>query len=176
LVRISRWVFLTSEPVKEPSSSSPGRRKAAREDTGRVMIQTFYPDHYAVTTARDMITYLLSKEIELREQLGYPPFPYLVCLRLQGTTNRRPKRWPEGWRTDDQVTGVGPKRKDLQVSACGSAGFSKLKGQIRWQIFIRSKGPTCCTCFSKGGRNLKRCSGERRQPHPGIDRIKCLKA
>jgi len=129
-------------------------------DTGRVMIQTFYPDHYAVTTARDhdYLTFF-QKEIELREQLGYPPFSYLACLRLQG--NHKQKTEDMARKMVEQmmrVVGNWPKRgKDLQVLGPVEAPLSKLKGKYRWQIFIRSKGPNVLHVFlKKVGDNLKR--------------------
>ena len=135
-------------------------RAGRGEDTGRVMIQTFYPDHYAVTTARDRdyLTFF-QKEIELREQLGYPPFSYLVCLRLQGNHKQKTEEMARGMAERMiQVTGSWPKRgKDLQVLGPVEAPISKLKGKYRWQIFIRSKGPNVLHVFlKKMGGNLKR--------------------
>jgi primosomal protein N' (replication factor Y) len=135
-------------------------RAGRGEDTGRVMIQTFYPDHYAVTTARDhdYLTFF-NKEIELREQLGYPPFSYLACLRLQGNHRHRTEEMAQ--RMAEQmihVTRSWPKRgKELQVLGPVEAPLSKLKGKYRWQIFIRSKGPNLLHVFlKKVGENLKR--------------------
>jgi primosomal protein N' (replication factor Y) (superfamily II helicase) len=135
-------------------------RAGRGEDTGRVMIQTFYPDHYAVTTARDhdYLTFF-QKEIELREQLGYPPFSYLACLRLQGNHKHKTEEMARGMAERMiQVTGSWPKRgKDLQVLGPVEAPISKLKGKYRWQIFIRSKGPNVLHVFlKKVGGNLKR--------------------
>jgi primosomal protein N' (replication factor Y) len=135
-------------------------RAGRGEHPGRVMIQTYYPDHYAVTTARDH-DYLsfFQKEIELREQLGYPPFSFLACLRLQG--NHKQKAEDMARKTAErmiQVTGTWPKRgKDLQVLGPVEAPLSKLKGKYRWQIFIRSKGPNVLHVFlKKVGEDLKK--------------------
>ena len=135
-------------------------RAGRGQDTGRVMIQTFYPDHYAVTAARDHdYPTFFQKEIELREQLGYPPFSYLACLRLQG--NHKQKTEEMARRMVDrmiQVTGSWPKRgKDLRVLGPVEAPLSKLKGKYRWQIFIRSKGPNLLHVFiKKVGESLRR--------------------
>jgi len=135
-------------------------RAGRGEDTGRVIIQTFYPEHYAVTAARDHdYPTFFQKEIELREQLGYPPFSSLACLRLQG--NHKRKTEDTARRIAEQmiqVTGSWPKRgKDLQVLGPVEAPLSKLKGKYRWQIFIRSKGPNLLHVFLKRvGETLKR--------------------
>lgn len=135
-------------------------RAGRGEDLGRVLIQTFYPDHYAVTTARDhdYLTFF-QKEIELREQLGYPPFSSLACLRLQG--NHKQKTEDLARRVVDrmiQTTGTWPKRgKDLQVLGPVEAPLSKLKGKYRWQVFIRSKGHNVLHVFLKAvGESLKK--------------------
>jgi primosomal protein N' (replication factor Y) len=127
-------------------------RAGRGQDTGRVVIQTFYPDHYAVAAARDHdYSAFFQKEIELREQLGYPPFSYLACLRLQG--NHKQKTEDIARRMAErmiQVTGSWPKRgKDLQVLGPVEAPLSKLKGKYRCQIFIRSKGPNLLHVFLK---------------------------
>ncbi len=135
-------------------------RAGRGEDKGRVLIQTFYPDHYAVTTARDHdYPTFFQKEIELREQLRYPPFSYLACLRLQGNHKRKTEDMAR--RMVEQmieVTGSWPKRgKDLQVLGPVEAPLSKLKGKYRWQIFIKSKGPNLLHVFLKRvGESLKR--------------------
>jgi len=135
-------------------------RAGRGEDPGRVIIQTFFPDHYAVTAARDHdYPAFFQKEIELRRQLGYPPFSYLACLRLQG--NHKQKTEDMARNMVEQmirVVGSWPKRgKDLQVLGPVEAPLSKLKGKYRWQIFIRSKGPNVLHVFlKKVGDKLKR--------------------
>ena len=120
---------------------------------------TFYPDHYAVTAARDHdYPTFFQKEIELREQLGYPPFSYLACLRVQGNHKQK---------TDDmarkmveemiRVVGNWPKRgKELQVLGPVEAPLSKLKGgtQLRSVLMnVEGKPIVYCHCRS-GGRAL----------------------
>ena len=135
-------------------------RAGRGEDTGRVMIQTYYPDHYAVTAARDHdYPTFFQKEIELREQLGYPPFACLVCLRLKGNnkgkTEDMSRRVVE---TMAEITLSWPRRgKELQVLGPVEAPLGKLKGKYRWQIFIKSKGPNLLHVFlGKAGGPLKR--------------------
>ncbi len=135
-------------------------RAGRGEDTGHVIIQTFYPEHYAVTAARDHdYPTFFQKEIELREQLGYPPFSYLACLRLQG--NQKQKTEDMARKMAEVMMEVivsWPKRgKDLRVLGPVEAPLSKLKGKYRWQIFIKSKGPNLLHAFLKRvGENLKR--------------------
>jgi primosomal protein N' (replication factor Y) len=157
--------FRAAERTFQILSQAAGRAGRG-QDTGRVVIQTFYPDHYAVTAARDHdYSAFFEKEIELREMLGYPPFSYLACLRLQG--NHKQKTEDMARRVAErmiQVTGSWPKRgKDLQVLGPVEAPLGKLKGKYRWQIFIRSKGPNLLHVFlkklSEGLRKVLKGSG-----------------
>jgi primosomal protein N' (replication factor Y) len=50
-------------------------RAGRGEKPGRVVIQTFQPDHYSIVTARNHdYSSLYEKEIALRKTLAYPPF------------------------------------------------------------------------------------------------------
>jgi primosomal protein N' (replication factor Y) len=57
---------------------------------GRVVVQTFNPQHYAVrmAAAYDSAGFL-ARELEMRQELGYPPFLSLVRIVLQGTPEER---------------------------------------------------------------------------------------
>jgi len=109
---------------------------------GRVIIQTFNPEHYAIRTAMAHNYQLFfERERELRKQLGYPPFSHSACLMLLGNNSRK---------TADASQRLGlaietivrrwPKRgKEIQVLGPVTAPISKLKGKYRWQILVKSK-------------------------------------
>ncbi len=117
-------------------------RAGRGEDKGRVIVQTFNPDHYAITSskAHDYLTFF-QKETGLREQLGYPPFSYLVCLRLRGNSSQTTADMAQ--RVGKGIAGVlekWPKRgKDIQVLGPAEAPLAKLRGKYRWQILIKCK-------------------------------------
>ena len=111
--------------------------------TGKVIIQTFNPEHYAITTAKnhDYISFF-KKERDLREQLGYPPFSYLACLRFQG--NDQKATMESAHRIGAEIRSIlkrWPKRgKDITLLGPAEAPLAKLKNKHRWQILIKSKG------------------------------------
>jgi primosomal protein N' (replication factor Y) len=79
--------------------------------------------------------------MELREQLGYPPFSYLACLRLQGNQEKATalmaQRLGQGMTASLEKW---PKRgKEIQVLGPVEAPLGKLKGKYRWQILIKSR-------------------------------------
>ncbi len=118
-------------------------RAGRGEQKGRVIIQTFNPANYAITSARDhdYNTFFI-KERELREQLGYPPFSYLACLRFQG--NDKAVAEAVTRRMGDEIKSMiagWPKRgREILVLGPVAAPIAKLKGKYRWQILIKGKG------------------------------------
>ena len=134
--------FRAAERTFQILSQVAGR--AGRGDQrGRVIIQTFNPDHYAVTTARyHDYSAFFDRERELRVQLGYPPFSYMACLRLQGNRKQKTAEMTERLgRGMNRIIRGWPKRgKEIQVLGPVEAPLSKLRGKYRWQIFVKSKG------------------------------------
>jgi primosomal protein N' (replication factor Y) len=109
---------------------------------GRVIVQTFNPDHYAISTATEYNFHtFFKKEIDLREQLGYPPYSHLAFLRLKG--NSEEKTSEAAHYLTRNIKGIlsnWPKRgKELLVLGPVEAPLSKIKGKYRWQILIKSK-------------------------------------
>jgi primosomal protein N' (replication factor Y) len=108
-----------------------------------VIVQTFNPAHYAIATAKDHdFRSFFEKEVALREQLGYPPFSHLACLRLQGNnaavTCAMAERLGRGMK--GILQGWPKKGKDIQVLGPVEAPVAKLKGKYRWQILVKSRG------------------------------------
>jgi len=60
--------------------------RSGREEPGRVIIQTYNPDHYAIihSKAQDYQGFYKT-EIPLRKMLKYPPFCDIILIRFQGT-------------------------------------------------------------------------------------------
>lgn len=58
-------------------------RSGRGEKPGKVVIQTFNPDHYAINYAKDH-DYLgfYNQEMSIRHQLGYPPYYYLTVIKI----------------------------------------------------------------------------------------------
>jgi primosomal protein N' (replication factor Y) len=117
-------------------------RSGRGNQTGRVIIQTFNPDHYALNTATSHnYRSFFTKEKELRKQLGYPPFSHLACLRFFG--NSKDSTADAAKRLNLVIRGIlakWPKRgKEIQVLGPVEAPISKLKGKYRWQILLKSK-------------------------------------
>ena len=115
---------------------------------GRVIIQTYNPDHYAIRTAteHDYLSFF-NNENSLRSQLGYPPFSHLACLRLKGNSQARTADAAK--RLTREIHGIlagWPRNgKDIQVLGPAEAPISRLNGKHRWQVLIKSKSSSLLT-------------------------------
>jgi primosomal protein N' (replication factor Y) len=133
--------FRAAERTFQVLSQVAGRAGRG-EQRGRVIIQTFYPEHYAIAAAKSHdYQNFFEQETELRRQLGYPPFSYLACIRFQGNLEGRTAEMSkEVSKEMGRIVGKWPKRgKEIQILGPVEAPLSKLRGKYRWQIFVKSR-------------------------------------
>ena len=134
--------FRAGERTFQILSQVAGR--AGRGDQkGKVIVQTFNQGHYAImaATGHDYLSFF-TKERELREQLRYPPFSYLACLRFQGKNQKETAEMAN--KIGSEIKAIlkrWPKRgNEIQILGPVEAPLAKLKNKHRWQILIKSKG------------------------------------
>ena len=133
--------FRAGERTFQLLSQVAGRSGRGGE-RGRVIVQTFNPDHYAIDTAtsHDYHTFF-EREIALRKQLGYPPFSHLTCLRLEGNNKERTQETVE--QLGLGIRAIIAKQPEIgnSIHLLGpvEAPIARLKGKYRWQILIKSK-------------------------------------
>jgi primosomal protein N' (replication factor Y) (superfamily II helicase) len=109
---------------------------------GRVIIQTYQPDHYAIQAAaeHDYVSFYL-EEIRFRTQHGLPPFRRLARLLIIDPINDRAQR--EATRL---AKALRLHVRDKQLGATEILGptppfFSRIDGRYRWQILARTPDP-----------------------------------
>jgi primosomal protein N' (replication factor Y) len=117
-------------------------RAGRGERPGRVLIQTWLPDHYVLDCAvtHDFKAFY-EKESEFRKALGYPPFGRLINLRFSG------RKKAQVCDTTDDVARLARKLAKgikstggFQVEVLGPAPAprAKIKDRYRWQILLKS--------------------------------------
>lgn len=76
--------FRSSENTFSLLSQVAGRSGRSAK-AGKVYIQTFNPDHYAISYVKhhDYLGFY-KEEMQIRRKLGYPPFYYLCYLKISG--------------------------------------------------------------------------------------------
>ncbi len=150
--------FRAAERTFQLISQVAGRAGRGR-DRGRVIIQTYNPEHYAIRSATENdYAGFFKEEKELRGQLGYPPFSYLACLRLKGNDSARTAESADQLgRHMKWVLSEWPRRgKEIQVLGPVEAPLSKIKGKYRWQLLVKSKNPALMRVFLGQVEAMKR--------------------
>ena len=107
---------------------------------GRVFIQTFNPEHYAIRCAQAQdYGKFYDQELPLRQALNYPPFSRIVKLILSGLHREDGQASVErlGKIARDAAAGLG----GLAVEVVGpaEAPLSRIKGRYRWQLLIKGR-------------------------------------
>ncbi len=132
--------FRAGERTFQLLSQVSGR--AGRGDRpGRVILQTFNPEHFSVRAAcaQDFEAFY-EQEIGFRRALGYPPVTRMIQLRVSGRDERF---------TREQAEALGAQCQALRNSEPGwaetlqllgpiEAPLARIAGQYRWQILIKS--------------------------------------
>ncbi|PLX99814.1 MAG: primosomal protein N' [Desulfuromonas sp.] len=109
--------------------------RAGRGDkAGRVMVQTWSPEHYALqcAAAHDYKAFY-EHEITCREPLGYPPFGYLVNLVVSGNDETKVARAGEVL-----VGGLQHYGREVEVLGPAPCPLARLRGKTRNQILLKS--------------------------------------
>jgi len=105
--------------------------------SGRVVIQTYSPEHYAVQAAskHDYIAFY-AREIDYRQKFGYPPFSQLACLTFSHTNE------VACFREAERMVGLLAAEKDRRgmpgLSLIGPvpAFVPRLRGHYRCQVML----------------------------------------
>jgi len=123
-------------------------RAGRGEAPGRVIIQTFRPDHYAIRHALNQdFDGFYNEEASRRERLHYPPFGRLANLRFAGLDADRVKNAAK------QITGVAKRltrRKEFaecRVLGPGPAPLARIRGKWRWMALVQAPAPQVMTDF-----------------------------
>jgi primosomal protein N' (replication factor Y) len=107
---------------------------------GRVLIQTWQPEHYALVAAsrHDFLAFY-RQESEFRRQLDYPPFCQLILLRFDGPNASRIGRAADeaGSYLRLALTTLAEKER-AQVLGPVPAPLAKIKNRYRMHILIKA--------------------------------------
>jgi primosomal protein N' (replication factor Y) len=116
--------------------------RAGRGDRpGRVIIQTYQPDHYAIDAAsRHDYEGFAAAELDARRRMGYPPYARLTRL-LFAAVNPRSAR-EEAMRLHRALSQRRAEQgSDVEVLGPSPAYVPRVRGRWRWQILLRGSDP-----------------------------------
>ncbi|MDQ1348728.1 MAG: hypothetical protein QG573_2104, partial [Acidobacteriota bacterium] len=133
-------------------------RAGRGERPGRMVIQTFLPEHYAIRAAllQDDAAFA-EQEMRFRRIFHYPPYTRMVQLLLRDSNRER------GLARLTELAGRisrHPRAGELRVTGPATAPLERLRGEWRLQLLVRS---------AQGGvlrQVVREALGEK--PHPGL--------
>ena len=110
------------------------------DQPGRVVIQTFTPDHYSIRRAQEHdYAGFYADELPLRRQLAYPPFSRLIGLQFSSLKKEEGKR---------AVAEFGARARELALTMTGGktevigpaeSPLARIRGRYRWQLLLKGK-------------------------------------
>jgi primosomal protein N' (replication factor Y) len=107
---------------------------------GKVIIQTYAPEHYAVRAAAryDYLSFY-KQELVYRRQLHYPPFTRLARLLYTHTNDavcrRRTEQMKDLLLAEKDARGIA----DIGLIGPAPAFIHRLRGRYRWHIILRGR-------------------------------------
>jgi primosomal protein N' (replication factor Y) len=110
--------------------------RAGRGDRpGRVIIQTYYPDHPAVRFAcRHDVSSFLEEELVFRRAFAYPPAARLALIRLESKQNDACRRAAEA-----TAEAIGPPPDSIRIRGPAPAPMERIREYWRWQILVSAR-------------------------------------
>ena len=111
--------------------------------SGTAIIQTYMPEHYAISAAAENdYPSFYQKELVYRQQLHTPPFTRLARLIYSNTNNsicqRESKRMYQFLKHQVKLNNV----PDIHLIGPSPTYTQKVRGKFRWQITIRGANPS----------------------------------
>jgi primosomal protein N' (replication factor Y) len=109
-------------------------RTGRGEHAGKVVVQTYNPDNYAIlAAAKHDYQLFYDREIKEREKYGYPPFSELIKLTYSSTDSKKAESEAERLA---EILNCNID-KTCQVLGPSTAFIEKIAGKYRWQIVIK---------------------------------------
>lgn len=117
---------------------------------GKVIIQTFNPDHYSILHGgeKDSETFY-TKEMSIRKEFLYPPCARLVIFRIWGSDAAKVEKGAIRLKSMSETILKKPGLSRVEILGPAPAPLSRLKGKSRWQMLARSVAPAPIHQFSR---------------------------
>jgi primosomal protein N' (replication factor Y) len=110
-------------------------RAGRGELSGEVLVETYYPEHYAIQYAvkQDYVSFY-EKEAHFRRMLHYPPFAALASILIRDRKIENAIRWSRA------LTGFFAPFEDRGVKILGPAAapLARLRREYRFQFVLKS--------------------------------------
>ncbi len=128
--------FRAAERTFQLLTQAAGR--AGRGETpGRVLVQTFYPEHYAIRLAAEQnYDGFFSKEMGFRRMMHYPPCTALANVLVQDAKLERAAQVAK--QIADFFTTVDTANQGIKVLGPNPAPLARVEGKYRIQFLVKA--------------------------------------
>jgi len=110
-------------------------RAGRGELKGAVLIQTFYPEHYAIQDAvKQDYTAFFERELHFRRMMAYPPFTSLANVIVRDTSLEKAIRWSR--QLSDYFSPHDG--ENVRILGPATAPLARLKKEHRFQFLLKS--------------------------------------
>ena len=124
--------FRSAERTFQLLTQAAGRAGRGTEP-GRVVIQTFAPHHYSIRAAEHQdYARFMRRELDLRRELGYPPFCRLAMVRIEGADAAAVERLAAA-----AASSLG-RAAALRVLGPAPAPIERIAQRYRWQLMVKA--------------------------------------
>ena len=147
--------YKSSEKTFQLITQVSGR--AGRGDKkGDVIIQSYSPEHYALTCARDNnYEEFFKREINVRKLMAYPPFDDLFLINLSAKGEIKVKIFAK--KLEMYLRNILKEYDNIFIYEACPCSISKIKNVYRWQILIKGKlDLEVCSKIKKGVYELSK--------------------
>lgn len=125
--------FRASERTFDLLTQVAGRAGRGNEPSG-VIIQTYTPGHYAIVSAsKHDYEGFYEKELSTRRFLGFPPYNKLIKFTFRSNKEERAKEAAQDFSKRARAL------KGLKVMGPAPSPAIKVRGQFRWNVFLKFK-------------------------------------
>lgn len=121
------------------------------EGAGRVIIQTYNPDHASIlhTCAHDYEGYA-KYDLNFREAVRYPPFWRLASFRIHGLDLEKVKLAARRLRVRaEALQQHSQSYSQVEILGPAQAPLAKLRNQHRWQLLVKAPDAACLGSFCR---------------------------
>jgi primosomal protein N' (replication factor Y) len=165
--------FRSAERTFQLLTQAAGRAGRG-EESGRVLIQTYAPHHYSIRAAEHQdYARFMRREMELRRELGYPPFTRLAMVRMEGMDGAAVERIATAVASAIQSA---DRSGTLRVLGPAPAPIERIAQRYRWQVMVKAPGWTQLRDPLTSMRNqmTQRCEAENVSLSIDIDPVHML--
>jgi primosomal protein N' (replication factor Y) len=123
-------------------------RAGRATDAGRVFIQTYNPEHYAIALAQDSdYEKFYEHETPLRKAMEYPPFSHVFSVMFTGPSEREVISALQKLSAIMQYCNSKDGKNRFELIGLSPAFVSMIKKQFRWKLLVKCKDEAPLVAF-----------------------------